>query len=515
VRTSPVWKRVANRTLSREEFLHSAGTLGLGDFGLGRQTLATRPPRDLNVLVVFMESSYNKHLSLFGGSEETQPLLSKYKDRMELFPNFFSAFTGSIHARFATFTSLYPVLDFHTFTQERVPVKSLFEVFHDRGYRCSMFYSSYFDYTGFRDFLKDRGLDVMYDADTMPGQRKTERVAWGLLEEETLGAMRAQLKKHAQAKERFCLTYVPAAPHYPYDRIPKPFQKHKMQEIGDFTPLYLNELLYIDWVVASMVDELKETGLLDNTLVVITNDHGEMVGGKEGHIGHGWAVTPELANTPLILMDPERPGFHVNKTIGTQVDLLPTILDRLNIPIPAGELYEGQSLDAGQSRAGRLGYLNSYKEFGIISDDKVLLGDRESDSPSGVASTGAVFTITNDGVKTLFVREQKDDQSEEENASSAAPGGSGAAATGQSCSAGQCLTNATPGTGRLPVEISNLKDRNKFMARFESFQENLLHNYSTYRQSLLGNALAGASHPPSGQQLNSPSAHLAASHAAN
>ena len=178
IRTSPLWKRVANHPLSEPEFIRSATALGLGDFSLPRNTSPAGPSRDLNVLVVFMESSYNKHLSLFGSTEDTQPELSRYKDRMELFPNFFSAFTGSIHARFATFTSLYPSLDFHAFTQERVPVKSLFEVLHDHGYTCSMFYSSFFDYTGFRDFLKNRGLDEMYDADTMPGQRSTQRVAW-------------------------------------------------------------------------------------------------------------------------------------------------------------------------------------------------------------------------------------------------------------------------------------------------------------------------------------------------
>ncbi len=441
VRTSPLWKRVTSRTLNREEFLKSASSLGLGDFGSRKSMIPIKPPRDLNVVVVFMESSYNKHLALFGSSEETQPLLTKYRDRMELFPNFFSAFTGSIHARFATFTSLYPMLDFHAFTQERVPVKSLFEVLHDHGYTCSVFYSSFFDYTGFRDFLKNRSLDEMYDADTMPGPRKTEPVAWGLLEEETLGAMRNQLKKYAQSHQRFCLTYIPAAPHNPYDRIPKPFQKYKMKEVGDLTPLYLNELLYMDWVLASIMDELKASGLLEHTLVVITNDHGEMLGGKDGQIGHGWKLTPELANTPLILMDPERPGFQVNKTIGTQVDLLPTILDRLNIPVPADQLYEGLSLDAGADRVGRRGYLNSYRDFGIVSGDQLLLGDRDRSDPSGVAATGGGYRITNEGPKTVFTEEE--------------------------------------GEGTVP-------NRQAAMSRFDAFQESLLRNYSVYCASIRG-----------------------------
>ncbi|HLH52797.1 MAG TPA: LTA synthase family protein [Verrucomicrobiae bacterium] len=479
VRTSSLWKRVAARPMPRDKFLSSAAALGLGNFN-APGPVSTGARRDLNVVVVFMESSYNKHLSLFGSPEESQPLLSKYKDRMEIFPNFFSAFTGSIHARFATFTSLYPVTDFHSFTQERVPVKSLFEVLHDQGYTCSMFYSSYFDYTNFRDFLKNRGLDEMYDADTMPGQRGTERVSWGLLEEETLTAIRAQLRKYSQNHQRFCLTYVPAAPHYPYDKIPKQFQKHKMEEFGDFTPLYLNELLYMDWVLASIVDELKDQGLLENTLVVITNDHGEMLGGKEGHLGHGWAVTPQLANTPLILMDPARSGFQINKTVGTQVDLLPTILDRLHIPVPPEELYEGLSLDAGPARAQRLGYLSSYKEFGIVSGDMVLLGDRERSSPSGIASTGAVFSITNEGAKTLFVQFPSADTNQVDAATATAP-----AMT-------NCQSQATrTSPACIPVDVLDFETREALMKRFDSFQENFLRNYSYYVKQIKGPAVAG------------------------
>src|SRR6185369_196194 len=88
-----------------------------------------------------------------------------------------------------------------------------------------------------------------------------------------------------------------------------------------------------------------------------------------------------------------------------QVDLLPTVLDRLNIPLPGDQLYEGISLDAGAAREGRLSYLNSYKEFGIICRNKVLLGDREASSPSGAASSGAVYTITNQGTATVFTLE--------------------------------------------------------------------------------------------------------------
>jgi hypothetical protein len=402
VQSSPVWRRVANRTISREEFLRSAHALGLGDFSTAGRTNTASAPRDLNVVLIFMESSYNQHLSLFGGTEATQPLLSKYKDRMEVFPNFFSNFAGSIQARFATFTGLYPVRDFSAFTMQRVNVKSLFDVFHDSGYASSVFYSSFLDYTGFRDFLSNRGIDELYDADTMPGQRKTERVSWGLREEETLGAIRNQIKRYAGSNQRFFLTYVPAAPHYPYDRIPEVFHHFKPCEVGDFTPLYLNELLYMDWVMASIVDQLKESSLLDKTLVVITDDHGEMLGAKGGPIGHGWVITPELANAPLIIMDPQNPGYHLNYTLGSQIDLLPTLLEILKIPLPPGQLYQGRSLYVPEAGDRRLVYLNSYEQYGIIADNHFVSGDRKADERGASSAARTVYAISNHGSSTRF-----------------------------------------------------------------------------------------------------------------
>ena len=436
VQTSPWWKRAAARTLSRGEFLRSADALGLADFNAARGVRPAPARKDLNVLLVFMESSYNKYLSLFGGTEETQPLMSRFKERMEVFPNFFSNFAGSIHARFATFTSLYPIRDYNAFTLEHVNVKSLFEVLHDNGYTCSMFYSSFFDYTGFRDFLKQRGIDEMYDADTMPGPRATQAVSWGLREEETLNAMRGQIKKYASSDQRFFLTYVPAAPHYPYDNIPAAFRKFKMNDFGDYTPLYLNELLYMDWVLASIVDQLQASGLLDKTLVVITDDNGEMLGAQGSPIGHGWAITPELANVPLIIMDPQQPGYRVNLAIGSQIDLLPTVLDLVGIQAPADQLYEGRSLHALESGAGRLIYVNSYQQYGVIAGNHLICGNREADAGNQGNRARTGYAISNDGSKTLFTPEN--------------------AAT----------------------------DRTVSIRQFDEFQESLLRNYSFYRESI-------------------------------
>jgi len=402
VDTNPFWRKAVEQPMSREQLLVAAQRLDI-------HLLATpavvseseRVPRDLNVVLIFQESSYNKYLSLFDGTNNTEPLLSRYKDRMELFPNFFSSFAGSINARFATFTGLYPVGDFRRFTQQRVPVKSLFEILHDHGYNCSFFDSCFFDYDDERDFLKGRGLDEMYDADTMPVPRKLPSVSWGLREEETLAAMQDQIRQYAAAKTKFFLTYAPVAPHNPFDAQPDRFRERHLVQMGDFTPIYLNSLNYMDWIISSLIDQLKASGLLDKTLIVITDDHGEMLGVNGGPIGHGWAITPELVNIPLIIMDPARRGYSLNKVVGSQVDVLPTILDRMNIPLPGGQIYEGAALGSSDPDTNRLIYLNSFQQYAVVQDHQLACGDRANE---GATTPTASYVLTNQGARTFFTQ---------------------------------------------------------------------------------------------------------------
>lgn len=433
--SSPWWRRSSTPVLSQEQFIATANRLGMTSLAsrtYARAASTGENARNLNVVFIFLESTYDKYLSLFGCAEDTQPLVSEYRNRMELFPNFYSSYAGSINARFASFTGLYPVRDFRQFTQQRVGVKSLFEVLHDHGYSNALFYSSFFDYTGFRDFLRGREIGDLYDASNMPGKHKENEVSWGLREDDTLAAMREWIHKSAGAGQKFCLTYIPAAPHNPFDGTPQRFRKYHLQHFHDYTPLYLNELLYMDWVVKSMLDELKEDGILDRTLVVITGDHGEMLGAGGGPIGHGWALTPELANVPLIIMDPDRRGCRINDTVGSQVDILPTILDKLGIPLPPNQLYQGASLYSTNAEAGRVIYLNTFRQYAIVDGRTLFFGDREVDAGTATGSHRQAYTIENEGAHTTYLEAQK-----------------------------------------TPPDSYSMSD-------FDQFQANLLHNYSRY-----------------------------------
>jgi arylsulfatase A-like enzyme len=206
---------------------------------------------------------------------------------------------------------------------------------------------------------------------------------------------------YSKSKEKFFLTYIPAAPHHPYDGTPPLFGKFKAKGLDDFLPMYLNSLVHMDWVINSILEELEKEELLDDTLVVITGDHGTWLGENDGPIGHGWFLTPELTNVPLIILDPRNTAHRVNYTVGSQVDVMPTILDLLNLPNPSGQLCQGKSLyRVGPQEARRI-YLNSMRQYAVIENSHFIFGDRELDEDSADRS---VFSITNQGTRTLFVK---------------------------------------------------------------------------------------------------------------
>ncbi len=115
------------------------------------------------------------------------------------------------------------------------------------------------------------------------------------------------------------------------------------EQFKDYIRRYWGYCGYLDQQIGKVAVALKETGQWDNTLVVFTSDHGDMVG------AHGmiWKLDTcgyeELFKVPAIIKIPamKNRGFRTNVLAGT-IDLLPTILEAAGIPLP--QRIDGQSL---------------------------------------------------------------------------------------------------------------------------------------------------------------------------
>jgi arylsulfatase A-like enzyme len=105
----------------------------------------------------------------------------------------------------------------------------------------------------------------------------------------------------------------------------------------DFTMLragYDGALATIDEEVGTLVETLRQRGILDHTVLIITSDHGENIG-EHGLMSHAYSLHDTLIHVPLILRYPER--FPAGRRVPQQVqltDLFPTLLDILHLDLP-------------------------------------------------------------------------------------------------------------------------------------------------------------------------------------
>lgn len=118
----------------------------------------------------------------------------------------------------------------------------------------------------------------------------------------------------------------------------EPVDAAALEVISD---LYDGAIAYTDQQLGRLFRELEELGLADDTLVVLTSDHGEAFG-EHGLSGHGSLYDHDLL-VPLIVAFPGK--VDAGRRISRQVqsaDLFPTVLDTLGLAIPDG--LDGASL---------------------------------------------------------------------------------------------------------------------------------------------------------------------------
>ena len=98
---------------------------------------------------------------------------------------------------------------------------------------------------------------------------------------------------------------------------------------------YDAEVAWTDALVGRFVESLRTTGRLDDTLVIVTSDHGEGLG-DHGEETHGYFVYESTLRVPLVLRGPGvKAGTRLDGVART-IDLLPTILQLTASPPPVG-----------------------------------------------------------------------------------------------------------------------------------------------------------------------------------
>lgn len=312
---------------------------------LARNTYRASPVlQRRNVILIVGDALRSAHMSVYGYSRRTTPFLKKSAGefRAHVFPKVRSVCAESFCGLLGLATSRY---------LHQIPDRplSLYEVLRKNNYNVSLvlsgdhttFYGlknaygevdSYFDGTHQQSrYINDDELLVDYVRSLPVYDGLQPRLfQFHLMSTHGIGL------RHSEN-----LKFLPMANYYGWSagRILKAPSKRAVSEAINY---YDNGVLQFDRIVESLLGQLSAKGYLENAVIVITGDHGEMLGEK-GFFGHQYHTDEEVLDIPLIVL---RRGYmgqsFADWPLVSQVDVAPTILRELNIEPP--EVWRGVAL---------------------------------------------------------------------------------------------------------------------------------------------------------------------------
>jgi arylsulfatase A-like enzyme/Flp pilus assembly protein TadD len=316
-------------------------------WGLWRHVRPVEVRREagLDVLLITIDTLRFDALGVYGQRRDTSPWIDRLARAGVRFETAHAHNTLTLPAHADILSGRYPfdhgVRDNAGF---RFPESfdTLATLLKRAGYRTAAFVSGFpLD----SRFGLARGFDVYDDAFvSRPGRRELalpERRA-----QDSVAGARAWLAS-VRGAPAFCWLHL-YDPHAPY-RPPEPYASRFPGEA------YLGEVAAADAALAGLLEPLLAEGRHGRTLVVLTADHGESLG-EHGERTHGLFAYEATLRVPLVLFAPRLLAPRVVKEPVRHVDLLPTVLDALGLPVPEGlpgrsllGLAAGQAAPAAES----------------------------------------------------------------------------------------------------------------------------------------------------------------------
>jgi arylsulfatase A-like enzyme len=122
------------------------------------------------------------------------------------------------------------------------------------------------------------------------------------------------------------------------------------RDIERLRAIYDSAISYHDERLGDLVAALQRMGIYDQTMIIVTADHGEELF-EDGRCGHGGSLRESLVRVPMLVHYPARVAAAVIDEGAEGVDVMPTILDALGADIP--DQLQGESLVDRAAGMGR------------------------------------------------------------------------------------------------------------------------------------------------------------------
>lgn len=353
----------------------------------------------MNVILLTIDALRTDHLSCCGYDRETTPNIDKLASANVHFTRAFSASSHTREAVPALLTGQYPdeavnieyVLDTDTIATQ----------FQQSGYTTGGFHSNPFVS---RAYGFGKGFDK-FDDDLYLGQNRFIALAQRVVDKlrnrhyargEEINSRSLDWLDSIDEEPFFLWNHYMDShgPYEPLEEYRKLFHENPVSDsyaqklykkaikspdaISDvehdqLIDLYDAEIRYVDDQIGAMLDSLRERDLLDNSLVIVTADHGDLFG-EYGYYEHPRYPYRELLHVPLIIRHPDGYDVTYSDPVST-LDITPTVFKEVGIEspktdgVPLQSRWEQPDSSADSHRFGQASTITDdgelYRRYGI------------------------------------------------------------------------------------------------------------------------------------------------------
>ncbi|MDU0331002.1 LTA synthase family protein [Paenibacillus sp. 3LSP] len=305
-----------------------------------------------NLIIIQMESFQNFLIGLKIDGQEVTPNMNKLVKENTYFSHFYQMVGqgNTSDAEFVVNTSFY--IPYNEAATQNYPDKdlpSLPKLMRDQGYDTATFHTNVVDFWNRGELYKAIGFNRYYDQKWFGTE---DTVFFGPSDEVLYKKTIEELDRMQQTGQPFYTQVISMTAHHPFttphdkDKIQLP-ERYQDNMVGD----YLRAQSYADYALGQFIEDLKQRGIWDNSVVVIYGDHlGLPMYSLDKHglelmkeiYGRDYSYI-DMINIPMLLHVPGTELPEVMDNVGGQVDILPTVANLFGINLD-NHIHFGEDL---------------------------------------------------------------------------------------------------------------------------------------------------------------------------
>lgn len=312
-------------------------------------------PLQKNVIIVVMESMSAEYMGVFGNQEGWTPNLDVLAAKGLLFADNYATGTRTVRGLEAITLSIPPTPGQSIVRRpENDNLFSLGFLFREQGYETTFLYGGYSYFDNMKAFFLNNGFQVL-DRNNFPKEEIQFANIWGVCDEDLFFQVIKEADRNHAEKKPFLHMVMTTSNHrpftYPEEKIDIPPKTNRSGGVK-----------YADYSVGQFMSWAEERPWFSETLFIFVADHTAGCAGKAELDGKKYHI-------PMIFYSPGfiPPGRY--EKISSQIDLAPTLIGTLNLPLRTK--FYGKDLlnDTGPSQA----FISNYQKVALIKENKITV----------------------------------------------------------------------------------------------------------------------------------------------